>query len=74
MNTNGSGWHRLLVGGASPAWSPDGKWIAFTSTRGPSHYSHIWVVRPGGSGLRQLTSGHPPSNWGDSSPDWTLHP
>jgi dipeptidyl aminopeptidase/acylaminoacyl peptidase len=47
--------------GAS-AWSPDGRWIAFD--RNPSNAgltvpplgsSQLWVVRPDGSGLRQLT-------------------
>ena len=74
MKANGSGQHRLLIGGAAPVWSPDGKWIAFTSPRGHSHYDHIWVIRPDGSDLTPLTSGQPPSNWGDSSPDWTPTP
>jgi hypothetical protein len=51
-----------------PAWSPDGKWIAFTqnrATRGPGRGS-IWLVRADGSAKRQLTLGD-----GD---DLDLHP
>src|SRR5919201_2586518 len=38
-----------------PAWSPDGKSIAFQSYRDGGW--HIWSVRPDGSNLKQLTSG-----------------
>ncbi len=38
-----------------PIWSPDGRWIAFVSSRGQSGYVFgIWIVRPDGSDLRQL--------------------
>ena len=42
-----------------PAWSHNGKWIAFASTR--TGKEHLYVVRPDGSGLRQVTglSDHP---------------
>ncbi len=40
------------------AWSPDGSLIAFGfSQGGESATSHIWVMAPDGSGLRQVTSG-----------------
>ena len=61
------------AGDYRPSWSPDGAWIAFTSDRGsdgaqaatpgrsgrfaPSQRTQIFVVRPDGSGLRQITSG-----------------
>ncbi len=37
----------------APAWSPDGKQIAFYSNR--SGVLDIWVMRPDGGGLNQLT-------------------
>jgi TolB protein len=49
-----------------PAWSPDGKWIAFSSDRGSSlprakgrwevlHLVDIYIIRPDGSGLRRIS-------------------
>ena len=38
-----------------PAWSPDGKAIAFQSYRDGGW--HIWSVRPDGSNLKQMTAG-----------------
>jgi Tol biopolymer transport system component len=40
------------LGAASPSWSPDGSLIAFHSEGG--HTPHIYVVRPDGSGLRDV--------------------
>ncbi len=37
-----------------PAWSPDGRRIAFYSDRGGTY--QIWAVRPDGSGLEALTA------------------
>ena len=40
----------------SPTWSPDGKWIAFTSAR--SGRKNIWLIRPtGGEALRLTDAG-----------------
>src|SRR5262245_37669814 len=49
----------------APAWSPDGRWVAFEG--GPSVYARqrIYVVRPDGSGRRNLIDGADPT-W---SPD-----
>jgi dipeptidyl aminopeptidase/acylaminoacyl peptidase len=38
----------------SPQWSPDGRQIAFLSQR--SGYTEIWLIRPDGEGMRQLTN------------------
>jgi TolB protein len=48
-----------------PAWSPDGRRIAFASPR--SGTSHIYVMRADGTGTRQLTN----SDQNDSHPGWS---
>jgi TolB protein len=66
-----SGVPTLLVPGTHqdvhPDWSPDGQWLAFASDRGGEF--EIWVVRPDGSGLRQVTSGPGTKTWPAWSPD-----
>lgn len=39
--------------GHSPEWSPDGRWIAFVDGE---NEADLWIVRPDGTGLRQLTA------------------
>lgn len=55
----GKGDHRItpwsLNAGDNPDWSPDGNWIVFRSHVDDDGSSNIFVVRPDGSGLRQLT-------------------
>ena len=56
----------------SPRFSPDGQWIAFADD-----YSHsISIIRPDGTGLRQVTTGGFANDWGhDWSPDgvWIIY-
>jgi Tol biopolymer transport system component len=50
---------RLLGGNepaGSPAWSPDGRWIAFDTTRNGN--VEIYVISPEGGAPRRLTN-HP---------------
>ena len=39
----------------TPSWSPDGRWIAFT-TWDDFDQGHLWKVRPDGESLQRLTS------------------
>ena len=40
-----------------PIWSPDGRWIAFVSSKGNDRFAFgLWLVRPDGSELHQLVS------------------
>lgn len=48
-----------------PAWSPDGRWIAFGSLRTGDF--EVYVIRPDGSGRRRVTS-HPAV---DFRPSWS---
>ena len=51
-----------------PSWSPNGRWIAFSSDRGTAierhplewehlHRTSIYLVQPNGQALRRLTDG-----------------
>jgi dipeptidyl aminopeptidase/acylaminoacyl peptidase len=47
-----------------PAWSPDGKWIAYTATKRDvttidsiAEDAHVWVTNAAGSNRRELTAG-----------------
>jgi Tol biopolymer transport system component len=53
MNADGSG-QRALTRGGAPAWSPDGRRIAYL-IRGPNYGFHIALVNADGSGQRRLT-------------------
>jgi Tol biopolymer transport system component len=69
MNADGSDVTRLTVTQSSnldPAWSPDGRRIAFSS-RPPAGDEEIWVMNADGTGLQQLTF----SPGGDVTPSWS---
>jgi TolB protein len=68
MNADGSGTRKLTHNArynAEPAWSPDGRKIAFRSTRNGNR--DIYVMNADGSGKRNLTR-HPAR---DGSPSWS---
>jgi Tol biopolymer transport system component len=76
MNADGSGAHRLFppsldqgYDDGPSAWSPDGQWILFSSTRPFNAAWGLWEVRPDGTGLHAVSQG-----WGHApawSPDGT---
>ncbi|MFD3543783.1 TolB family protein, partial [Streptomyces sp. NPDC058662] len=44
------------------AWSPDGRWIAYTSAPGGGEHTRVLVVRPDGTGRRVLAGAEPDSS------------
>ncbi len=70
MSAGGSGVRRLTSGPANeaaPAWSFDGRWIAYSSSR--SGKSDIWKMRADGSGKKRLTRTAALEDVPDWSPD-----
>lgn len=65
--SSGGGAGQLLVTGGKatdPAWSPTGEYIAFVSRE-----TDVCIIRPDGSGLRQLTGGQGANQRPSFSPD-----
>ena len=72
VTTGAAGPASGLYGDFYPAWSRDGQWIAFGSSRGDPQYGlyDLWVVRPDGTGLKQVTAqGAPDTGWPSWAPD-----
>jgi len=51
----------------NPIYSPDGKWIVFTSNRDLAEEHHLWIVSSSGGAPRRLT--HLSGN--ESAPQWS---
>lgn len=43
---------------SSPAWSPDGRWLAFVSDRDAEQGSQLWILPTAGGEARRVTSGY----------------
>ena len=59
MNADGSGWWTHLTnaeGGTDPAWSPDGREIAFSSSRTGNYEIYVMAVDGNRTRVAQLTS------------------
>ncbi|HKY04099.1 MAG TPA: S9 family peptidase [Blastocatellia bacterium] len=67
MNSDGTGARRLTEakGGSSPAWSPDGRWIAYVSSTDGS--ANLYLMPSAGGPVRRLTN----ISTGVSDPLWS---
>lgn len=68
MSADGSGQTKLLTGGdnRTPAWSPDGEWIAFSRTNVAE--PGIYMMRPDGTGLCRIVV---TDAWPFGAPTWS---
>jgi TolB protein len=58
VNVDGSGLSRVTpwnLDAGDPDWSPDGRWILFGSNENLKKPSQLYLIRPDGTHLRQLT-------------------
>jgi TolB protein len=65
VRVDADGSEEILSKGINPAVSPDGKWIVFSMPIGRSW--HLFMVRPDGSDLTQLTN----ERCADVQPAWS---
>ena len=70
VKVEGGGFIQLTkdVNGVAPAWSPDGKFITFNDSPGLFESSDIYVIRPDGTGLVNLTNSYRDD---DFLPSWS---
>jgi len=78
INIDGTGERHLTpgprwVGDSSPSWSPDGRWIAFSSSRLKDGNPEIFKMRPDGSKVTRLTFTNTPREVSpdDGFPNWS---
>jgi Tol biopolymer transport system component len=79
MDADGGGARKLVDAGleqSSPAWSPDGRWIAFSrctffTESGVCSSAQIVVVQPDGRGARDVTQPVAQMSVTDSKPSWS---
>ena len=67
-NPDGTGQVPFQPVGLYPAWSPDGKRIAYAN--GPTFRTSIYIANIDGSGVRRVTT-PPDSNYRDEYPAWS---
>ena len=72
MDASGANQKRLVAGGdnTTPAWSPDGEWIAFS--RSGIAAPGIYMIRRDGTGLCRVVATAPSTYYG--SPTWSPTP
>jgi len=58
-------------GDYEPAWSPSGKWIAFSRDTGGGAIVGLFMMRTNGTHTRQVTEKIEPTKYEDSAPQWS---
>ena len=77
MNGDGTKQVRLTKNNyddSQPSWAPDSSMLAFSSSPGLDGTSHIFVMRPTGSGVKKLTDASAEYAPGDYQPAWSSRP